>query len=323
MHHTTKRKIGENTSIGIVGRIVRGSPWWGKGRYSEDVSFQEFVHWEEAVTILSIVIFHILGRAGVSNSRLRIGQFPQLLNQHINGDEVYTLSQFDTWLLALTLPHEYTQTWTQVYHSQRDGRGLSNFMNATKNVAASLVIIEDVEGNVFGAFTADKWERRATFYGYNGLSSFLFCLQSSVKMFHATGNNSNFQWSAQRYEGVPLGLGFGGQVSSFADIEDTRKQGSAFALFVESGFEWGYSGPSATYGNDGLAGADGEFKIKSIECWQVSLDKDDEDKKMGRNGSVLERFEKERNFIAITGQAQYSEGLTADIPEEHKTSLRV
>eukprot|EP01026_Neomeris_dumetosa_P061504 TRINITY_DN5806_c0_g1_i1.p2 TRINITY_DN5806_c0_g1~~TRINITY_DN5806_c0_g1_i1.p2 ORF type:complete len:209 (+),score=23.35 TRINITY_DN5806_c0_g1_i1:360-986(+) len=172
---------------------------------------------------------------------------------------------------------------------------------------------------------------RRILYWYQQNAKFMFrrmkgkcigCYQQEM-MFHATGNNSNFQWSAQRYEGVPLGLGFGGQVSSFADIEDTRKQGSAFALFVESGFEWGYSGPSATYGNDGLAGADGEFKIKSIECWQVSLDKDDEDKKMGRNGSVLERFEKERNFIAITGQAQYSEGLTADIPEEHKTSLRV
>eukprot|EP01026_Neomeris_dumetosa_P059051 TRINITY_DN55114_c0_g1_i1.p1 TRINITY_DN55114_c0_g1~~TRINITY_DN55114_c0_g1_i1.p1 ORF type:complete len:507 (+),score=62.71 TRINITY_DN55114_c0_g1_i1:66-1523(+) len=325
--YTIMPNVKQQQIPGIVQRIIRGSPWWRQGKYNEDVSFQEFVRWEESVTIIGIIILHILGRPGVqnsslrilglgvTNSKLRIGQFPELLSKYVDDEEGYQIGQFDTWLLALTLPYDYTETWTQIYHSQRDGRGLSNFMNATKNIAATLIIIEDIEGNVFGAFTADKWERRHAFYGHNGLSSFLFCLQPAVKVFHATGNDSNFQWSAQRCEGVPLGLGFGGQVSNFAEIKNIKEQASSFALFIDSDFEWGYAGPSATYANEYLAGPGGDFMVKSIECWQVSGETDDNVWEVEHDGSVSDHFEKEHDFATISGQEQKS-----DVSEDQKDS---
>eukprot|EP01024_Parvocaulis_polyphysoides_P047607 TRINITY_DN4514_c1_g3_i5.p1 TRINITY_DN4514_c1_g3~~TRINITY_DN4514_c1_g3_i5.p1 ORF type:complete len:465 (+),score=56.04 TRINITY_DN4514_c1_g3_i5:102-1496(+) len=307
-------EAGENEVEGIVNILVAGG-------VKEDMTFESFVAWEDSVKIIRNTVNYLLNIAALSNTKSQVSEFPALMNQHANPHH-FALGEFNSWLLSLSLPYNCQHQWTQIYHSSRDGRGLSNFMEATKSSDTTLLIIEDTDGNVFGVFTQDTWERRPNFYGKNGLQSFMFRLYPSFQVFHATGNNSNFQWSAQRYEDVPLGIGFGGKTASFADLKDTKISAKNFGLFVDGAFEWGYTGQTTTYNNIELTGGKSEFQVSSVECWSVTIDHSMLNFSQ-KEGSVLQRFEKERNFIAITGKAQFSEGMMEDIPEEFKKQLRV
>lgn len=59
-------------------------------------------------------------------------------------------------------------------------------------MSASVLIIKDREGCVYGGYASQPWERHSDFYG--DMKSFLFQLYPNASIFRPTGANTNIQW---------------------------------------------------------------------------------------------------------------------------------
>ena len=70
--------------------------------------------------------------------------------------------------------------------------------------------VRDKRGAVFGGYAADAWAKRGTFYG--SPMCFLFSLAPRFALHFASGVNGHYQWCGHRFNELPNGIGFGGQV---------------------------------------------------------------------------------------------------------------
>jgi len=59
-------------------------------------------------------------------------------------------------------------------------------------MSASVLIIKDTEGYVYGGYASQPWERYSDFYG--DMKSFLFQLNPKAAIYRPTGANTNIQW---------------------------------------------------------------------------------------------------------------------------------
>jgi len=110
---------------------------------------------------------------------------------------------------------------------------------------ASLIIVKDVDQNMFGAFVSNQLVIRESFYG-NG-ESFLFTYYPEFRVFNWSGANEFF------VKGDVHGLGFGcGE--------------GTYGLWVDSDLYHGRTSASKTYNNDPLT-TNEDFLIASIEIW--------------------------------------------------------
>ena len=86
---------------------------------------------------------------------------------------------------------------------------------------ATLIVIRDKKGHLFGGYAADAWSKHGVFYGTS--VSFLFGLLPSTVKYEASGANTNMMWCGQGFTQLPNGFGWGGQVISDASIILTRR----------------------------------------------------------------------------------------------------
>jgi len=171
---------------------------------------------------------------------------------------------------------------------------------------ATLVLVRDASGAVFGGAAFSPWRRRPSFFG--DASAFLFAVSPALRVHHTSGINGSVQYFGAGFASLPNGLGMGG-VGPAA--------GGQFGLFVDSALERGHSRPNATFACGQLSPASQDFDVADVEVWALLTPEEEDDgrgpraAKQGGGGSVLsDAREGDKNFLAVAGRFDdHSAGL--------------
>lgn len=132
------------------------------------------------------------------------------------------------------------------YTTEQHGFSMTHFLQRNKDTGQTLLVMEDSQGHVFGAFASEHWRVESGFYGTGEM--FLFRLHPDPKAFPWVPGSNNFYMQTQSV-GMGLGGGAGGS-----------------GLWIDNAFKDGRSVPCATYANETLASAE-EFVCIRLECW--------------------------------------------------------
>lgn len=151
--------------------------------------------------------------------------------------------------LLKTLPRSLQLTdWQLVFSARESGCSLSAFYRKMSlDPAATILLLRDKRGAVFGCFASKAWELSDRFYG-NGECS-LFQLKPDFKVYRWTGANKYFQMG--RRDGLCMGGGDG-----------------SFGLWIDDMFDKGSSAPCPTFGNVCLASTP-DFIITDFEVFSA------------------------------------------------------
>lgn len=133
--------------------------------------------------------------------------------------------------------------WVLLYSTLEHGVSLSTFLRKTRNHKPTLLVIEDSNKHVFGAFCTGEWKSGE----YTGTGeSFVFTLSPVFAVFAWSGMNDLNMYLGGDY----LGIGGGGNVG----------------LYLGADFEFGSSRRCETFLNDCLASEE-DFTIVVVEVW--------------------------------------------------------
>ncbi|KAI8926677.1 TLD-domain-containing protein [Entophlyctis helioformis] len=193
--------------------------------------------------------------------------------------------------------------WDLVFSTKQHGRSWTVFQSAIADPQATLMLIRDRAGHVFGGFASAPWVPRPQFYGDS--RCFLVSVHPSLGIHRSTGINSNFQYYNHGKQTLANGLGLGGQMDYFG-------------LFVESSFEAGHSMAqprSTTFGSPQLS-QESRFLIDYVEVWCVKQQERDDrlvDPKANK-ASILGDSEN-MAFLEMAGKTVYSKQLRPDVED--------
>ncbi|KAJ3036007.1 hypothetical protein HDV00_003142 [Rhizophlyctis rosea] len=215
------------------------------------------------------------------------------------------LTREDIYLLNEALPSEVRlDTWTGLFSSERDGGSWTVFHSRVEEAGATVVVVKDKTGNVFGGFAGTEWSVKPKFYGDS--SSFLFSLQPSMRIYRPTGINQNYQYFNHGMHTLPNGIGFGGQLNYFG-------------LWIDSSFERGHSrgNPrSTTYDNPQLSGTE-EFEIDFVEAWLIKpKEVDDRLVDTKNKGSILSSNPEAEAILEMSGRTMHSKAYREPVRDE-------
>nr|XP_012217749.1 PREDICTED: TLD domain-containing protein 2 isoform X12 [Linepithema humile] len=136
--------------------------------------------------------------------------------------------------------------WTLVFSTSQHGFSLNSmYRKMAKIESPILLVIEDTEGNVFGAFTSCALHVSDHFYGTG--ESLLFRFTPRFQSFNWTGDNLYFVKGNN--ESLAIGAGDG-----------------KFGLWLDGDLYQGRTQSCSTYGNEPLAPRE-DFVVKTLECW--------------------------------------------------------
>jgi len=154
-------------------------------------------------------------------------------------------------LLSDVLPARICgSAWSLTFSTLLHGFSLASLfrkMEAVDN-SPTLLVIQDTRGEVFGALASAPLVHRDTFYGTG--ESFLFKTQPRFSVFPWSGDNQLFVRGNS--DSLVVGAGDG-----------------RFGLYIDCSLYQGRSQSCLTYMNNPLA-SDGDFLIKTLECWNFS-----------------------------------------------------
>ncbi|KAL6641862.1 hypothetical protein ACP70R_020043 [Stipagrostis hirtigluma subsp. patula] len=208
--------------------------------------------------------------------------------------DLLLLNKEYAWHIGGGFSQQEEQEWKLLYHSSLHGQSFNTFLgNVTNGDAQTVLIIKDTEGNVFGGYASQPWQRHSDFYG--DMKTFLFKLCPQASIFRPTGANKNLQWCAVNFssDNIPNGIGFGGQPHHFG-------------LFLSANFDQGHSFTCTTFTSPQLSNTS-RFRPEVIECWGIQM-RGAQDEKLGLvKGTVLERFKEDRNMLKMVGLANASD----------------
>ncbi|XP_034940004.1 oxidation resistance protein 1 isoform X14 [Chelonus insularis] len=136
--------------------------------------------------------------------------------------------------------------WTLVFSTSQHGFSLNSmYRKMAKIESPILLVIEDTEGNVFGALTSCSLHVSDHFYGTG--ESLLFRFTPRFQAFNWTGDNLYF--IKGNNESLAIGAGDG-----------------KFGLWLDGDLYQGRTQSCSTYGNEPLAPHE-DFVVKTLECW--------------------------------------------------------
>jgi|ERR1712062_906253 len=141
--------------------------------------------------------------------------------------------------------------WSLVFTSNdKNKQGIEDFYKstATIDIDATLILIKDMGGSKFGAFTNSRWEISPTYFGTS--ESFLFTLEPDFNIYRASNKNNYFMLCNDD----SIAMGGGGD----------------FAIFLDGDFNTGTSGPCETFNNPKLASEE-DLIIKVVEVWTFKV----------------------------------------------------
>ncbi|KAJ3358860.1 hypothetical protein GGF32_009956 [Allomyces javanicus] len=205
------------------------------------------------------------------------------------------------------------------YASPRDGlawsaltRGLYAATGAAPHAAATVLLVRDTQGHVFGGTVAaaplrlgPTWQSARDFAPNTlAIPAAVFQAAPAVHVYPPTGRNENLVYFHGAGATVAHGVGMGGQMDHFA-------------WWVEGGMERGHSrtagGVSSTFGNPRLAGSE-EFDVEAVEVWVVddpAYTRDPDAEVVPSNGkkSVLEQYPELMELFEMAGRKMYSKDV--------------
>ncbi|KAJ2941347.1 hypothetical protein O0L34_g3547 [Tuta absoluta] len=236
------------------------------------------------------------------------GSAPQGTTLLPHPDGISTLPDYPAFVdlshlvwLNQQIPHKHREHWRFLFSSHIHGESFSTMAGRIQDVGASVVIIEDNSGYIFGGYASESWKLSPDFYGDD--SSFLFTLAPKMRIYHATSFNNHYQYMNFQTKTLPNGLMMGGQFE-FGAIWVTADP-----------FGEGTSAEScSTYRGYKRLSKEPVFKIRSIEVWAVGdkpLTLRDSDE---RDPSILDRNPEAKAILEMAGKTRHSEGLREPEP---------
>eukprot|EP00658_Telonema_sp_P-2_P006214 TRINITY_DN12374_c0_g1_i3.p1 TRINITY_DN12374_c0_g1~~TRINITY_DN12374_c0_g1_i3.p1 ORF type:complete len:267 (-),score=46.98 TRINITY_DN12374_c0_g1_i3:507-1307(-) len=133
-----------------------------------------------------------------------------------------------------------------VYTTDEHGFSLTNFLNRTKEVGQTVLVIRDSKENVFGVFASEGWHIAHGYYGTG--EAFVFKLSPELKIFQWVPNSNNFILQAEE-TGLGVGGGAGGS-----------------ALWIDNNFKHGRTNSCPTFESEPLS-TEENFLCLKLECW--------------------------------------------------------
>ncbi|KAL1115438.1 hypothetical protein AAG570_007468 [Ranatra chinensis] len=110
-------------------------------------------------------------------------------------------------------------TWVLLYSSSCR-QDWDDFLEAIVGRGATLLLVRDADGLVFGFYASQSWHPAPSFYGDK--NCFLFTLRPEMNKFEATGYNSNYQYINADDANLPKGLGAGGRIGHWGMFLDWK-----------------------------------------------------------------------------------------------------
>ena len=209
-----------------------------------------------------------------------------------------------TRLQSALLPHlppilSHVPQWYLVYSTSLHGHSLSTlYQRSSVHPAAvsdgALLVCRDSDGWVFGCWTSERWERRDLYYG--GSESFVFTWQPNFQVYEAREETRRRQSRERRQrrearhteeEQTADEQRHDDEQEEEADDEDEEREvgmsgagyyqlakidqlaiggGERFALWLDSAFRDGTSGPCSTFDSPTLSKRP-QFKCYELEVW--------------------------------------------------------
>jgi len=169
------------------------------------------------------------------------------------------LTSLQLLFLNHNIPLKFKNEWRPIFSTRKDGESFSKFAGLIINRGATVLIIRDNEGNIFGGFNSTSWKIGPAFCGSS--DSFLFHLNPVMNIYESTPFNQNYQYFNMKQKTMPNGLGQGGQLEYFG-------------YWIDSEFGRVVTSPSCTtYFSPQLGVKEG--KIEELEVWGVGPEPDD------------------------------------------------
>lgn len=264
-------RVRDSTIIVWVSYLMR---FLKKPAETEFISLDELRTWmlcNPDIISLQCMLFSGLYNMGISTSGFTAdtAPLPFVKIKNFRGDNFpFMLDIPSIMFLNMHLPSEYRENWRLLFSTEVNGESFSNFYTSIINRGATVVVIKDIYGYVFGGFAPVGWHISPKFYG--DARSFLFTLAPTMNIYTASYGNNNFQYLNVKQRTLPNGLGMGGQMGYIA-------------LWLYESFDYGTCTPTCvTFGDyKRLSGAD-HFRINGIEVWGVESEvQEDEDNDFG------------------------------------------
>ncbi len=214
--------------------------------------------------------FRILGTSGDDESSLPHVLSPPLMES-----------------LQAFLPQRVSgENFWMKYSLVRDGASLITFLQHARGATYSVLAIETIDGEVFGAFTTEPWRKNWNFFG--GGESFLWRMrhtrkershsiidqarmESEIEVFPFSGNNSCIQLCT--HDRFAVGGGAGGSLEADASPTSPKNYEYGFGVSVNNDMLHGTSSHCTTFSSPPLclAHADGSlFEIMNMELWTLT-----------------------------------------------------
>ena len=177
------------------------------------------------------------------------------------------------------------------YSLIRDGASFSTFLQKARGSQCTLLALETVQGEVFGAFVGERWHIDSKYYG-NLSSTFLWRMrrnrqekwhsiiekahmESLIDVFPATGDDDALQFCSP--DRIVVGGGFCsvscGKGITSSDGKPIQDHEWGFGLSIESNLQYGTTSPCLTFGSKSMskiASPGSTFEILNIELWTLT-----------------------------------------------------
>lgn len=145
--------------------------------------------------------------------------------------------------------------WRFCYSTKTNAQDFDEFFDLIALKGPTLMIIQDSDGNVFGAFTSTSWSDSQGGWMGNG-DSFIFSLKPKMAVFYSTGKDDNIMYCSR-----DEGLGLGGRVG---------RHGLSISTSLASGT---YHEDVDTFDLPPMMPE--EFDISHIEVWALGPETDE------------------------------------------------
>ncbi|XP_072948268.1 MTOR-associated protein MEAK7 isoform X2 [Epargyreus clarus] len=199
------------------------------------------------------------------------------------------------------LPQKHQHRWRFLFSSHIHGESFSTLAGRIQEQGASILIIEDTNGYIFGGYAPVSWAFGPNFTGND--ESFLFTCVPRMRVYPATNYNDHYQYMNHYTKTLPNGLLMGGQFhfgGIWLNAEPFGEGSSAESCSTYRGYKRLSKEPS--------------FRLRSLEVWGVGdkplVDKDDEE----RDASVLDTNPEAKAILDMAGRTRHSEGIREEPP---------
>mmetsp|Transcript_3770 Transcript_3770/g.6832 ORF Transcript_3770/g.6832 Transcript_3770/m.6832 type:complete len:524 (-) Transcript_3770:108-1679(-) len=179
---------------------------------------------------------------------------------------------------------QFDNFWLK-YSMIRDGASMRSLLQHVRSSARTILAIETMEGEVFGAFTSSPWRPHGHDY-YGSGEAFVWRLAQSrattcatvqdqiwlerqIQVFPWSGENRNVQ-SLVNADDSPLILGGGGAEPKTSINNDDNNNNEGLALAIDATLSKGTSDKCLTFHSPALVKSTDVFDIANIEVWTLT-----------------------------------------------------